>query len=624
MFTRFYLIFLAFLAIAMQAICQPAGPKGLLKGDIDSTLARLLSVLDSNPTGMKWPPVIELVENDKPNAYAVVKNNQPTIILNSGITNVTQGIPDRLAYVIAHEMIHILKGHCNNSGLAGNGALENFFSRADEETADIEGFELLIKAGYSPREAVNTFKLIRKSYGDISPLEAQAVDHPSWTERLASIDKVQTKLWRSMSAFGSGTTLLMVQNYEAAIVCFEKVIKEFPTCFEAWANIGYARLMQYCDNLDEEDIAYFNIGQLVVGGFYRRPESLESSIRGLDINLWWNAIGNLKRALDINPDLSLVKSYLGIAYFLDPEKKSVGDSEKYMTEALRSVENDETIDPSLKACVYLNAGAIDYAKNDFTSAEKKMDEARSFQNRSKKDGSTKGLAGINAGGMNYSRMMNSALDYNQVMAEYKKNLTLNEADLLTLLRYLKRNDPASIWWKSAYTVYEAGTLKNNKHPLSREEIYGSGLKPVKPIESVIIDDFPVFLTRDIAEVLKRFPHYHRIPIVESRKIYQYLFPDQGIEILSGKDILGIYIKTDNSKIHLDSSSYEWKDIKIGMPWETVKSRFSNLDQTELTQPGGLVKYFFYSDIGIAFSIKESLISELIIVQKPFDENKLLP
>jgi hypothetical protein len=63
-------------------------------------------------------------------------------------------------------------------------------------------------------------------------------DHPSWKDRLAELDPNQPSLWRAMSAFDNGNHFLLLEQYLAAERCFEKVVDDFPDCYEAWANLG--------------------------------------------------------------------------------------------------------------------------------------------------------------------------------------------------------------------------------------------------------------------------------------------------------------------------------------------------------------------------------------------------
>jgi tetratricopeptide (TPR) repeat protein len=583
---------------------------------------RILSVVDSIPNGLKWPPQIEIVVNDGVNAFASVKEGKPVIIIHSSLAVVTDGINDRVAYIVGHELAHLLKGHCSGSGLSSNQTYNAMFTRENEEEADLIGLKLLLKAGYSYSEAVNTFKMMREKFGDYSPLEAQAVNHPSWSQRLEYLDKAQSKLWRNMSAFSNGVTLLFTQNYEAAIVCFQKVTKEFPGCFEAFFDMGYACLMQYCDLFEDDDIKYFNIGQVVVGGFYRRPESLERQIRGMNEELWWNAIGYFKDALRINPGLSLAKAYLGLAYFLDPRKQNIGNSERYFNEALKMVQNDETLDPILKACVYLNAGAVDIALDDFPGAKQKIDSARVYQKLSKQNSASSLSVRSNVvSSISFPSLIDYALDFDAVINKYRNNpnsLVIN--DLRLLLRYLRNSDPASVWWEYAYSLYTEFALKLNEKPVSMKSLTDEIIAKITPVSSVTVEKFPIFLSQNINDILSKFKNYVQIPIVDQRKISRYQFPDQKIELIAGKEVMMIIIKQFNPAIHLGVKKALYKNIAVGVYWNSVKSRFDNLLVERL--PLDDKTYMFYYEAGIGFLIsKTNQISEILITQKP-TENKL--
>jgi hypothetical protein len=121
--------------------------------------------------------------------------------------------------------------------------------------------------------------------------------HPSWTDRLTLLDKEQAQLWQAMSAFENGVFFLLVEQYPSAESCFRQVTREFPQCHEAWTNLGDSLLMQYCDKLQADDVRQFNVGQLAVGAFYNRSESLEGMVRGPDKRLWNEAVAALGKIL---------------------------------------------------------------------------------------------------------------------------------------------------------------------------------------------------------------------------------------------------------------------------------------------------------------------------------------
>lgn len=215
-----------FSIIFQSAIAQDAD----FKERVEKIAQKLYAKVDKVPENLKWPPIIVIEEKDETNAFAGIDEGQPVITVYTGILKVTDTISDRLAYILAHEINHILKGHCNRKYISDNNAFASTFTNNDEKEADIEGFHLLLKAGYSQKEAINTFITMRKVAGDFSPLEAQQKDHPSWSERLSYIDKEQEKLWKSMGAYQNGVSFLLFQNFQAAVDCFGDVINQFPKC----------------------------------------------------------------------------------------------------------------------------------------------------------------------------------------------------------------------------------------------------------------------------------------------------------------------------------------------------------------------------------------------------------
>src|SRR6267142_1704623 len=273
--------------------------------------ARLVAVAPA-PAGIPWPPRFEIVEKDDINAYAVVRKKDDgapdtVVVCFSGLLDkVIEGDADRLAYVLGHELAHHTLGHTKEKP-AQTEFLRVTFTRAQELAADRGGAELALRAGYSLKGGLAALHKMSDLGLSYSSFEGLSADHPSMLDRLAQLDRDQQALWRSMSSFNNGVYFLLVQNYALAERAFRQVTKDFPGSYEAWANLGYAQLMQYADSLDTEDLRRFDVGQVVVGGFYRRPQSLESKVRGVNEEMWWDAVGALREALKLKPDLALAK-----------------------------------------------------------------------------------------------------------------------------------------------------------------------------------------------------------------------------------------------------------------------------------------------------------------------------
>ena len=118
--------------------------------------------------------------------------------------------------------------------------------------------------------------------------------------------------------------------------------------------------MQYADSLDTDDLRRFDVGQIVVGGFYRRPKSLEVKVRGINEELWWDAVGALRESIRLKPDLSLPKANLGVAYLFRPAGKDPGKAAQFLEEASQLAGGDPSLDPVSRLAEDINL-AVAYA-----------------------------------------------------------------------------------------------------------------------------------------------------------------------------------------------------------------------------------------------------------------------
>ncbi|MDX6713380.1 MAG: Peptidase family, partial [Blastocatellia bacterium] len=303
---------------------------------------RILAVARTHPANIEWPPSITLADEQDLNAYArlrvtILGNGKwkervdragkfiPYVVVDQLMMDeVIQGNADRLAMLIGHELSHVILGHIFPTSIvrtAKTGTLKVVFTSEQEHDADINGVKLALAAGYSYKGARDIWEEFKSSTftakypdSDYSSFESAGQDHPSWTDRLSYIDKEKANIWKAMSAFENGCTFLGIQQYPAAEESFSRVVQEFPDSYEGWANLGYARLMMYLDAFDAGDLKRYDIGQLVVGSFYFRPEELRARTRGVNAKQWQQAVDALKKALELKPDLSLAKANLGVAY----------------------------------------------------------------------------------------------------------------------------------------------------------------------------------------------------------------------------------------------------------------------------------------------------------------------
>jgi len=284
------------------------------------------------------------------------------VILNGWVKDIGQGNADRLAFVLGHEMGHHVHGHPLKINQGEGTIVSLVFQREQEQEADTFGIQIALKAGYSMSGAIDSWKRFLDLGLDYSSFEGKGITHPSWTKRIERIDQEdRAPLWESMLAFRNGVFLLQIEQYALAERCFREVTKQFPDCYEGWANLGFAQLMLYCDALEIEDLRKYNLGQLALGAFYQRPASLEAHVRGVDDEMWFNAVGSLRQALNLKRDLVVPKLNLGLAYMLSPTGPQVGKAEQFFEAALQETGQADAVDPTTRMAVLINAAVADLA-----------------------------------------------------------------------------------------------------------------------------------------------------------------------------------------------------------------------------------------------------------------------
>lgn len=197
---RHRLVLAVMVLAASVSTARAEGPSAKDKELLAKVSQRLLAVCDPVP-GMVWPPDFGFSDKEGPfQAFAGVYRKDgkiyPIVRVGSGMmTKVIQGDPNRLALLLGHELGHILHGHSLRANPGKTPFVQIAFTRAQELQADLTGAELMVKAGYSFRKGKKGFLRIKELFGDRSSFEVMAEsDHPSWTDRLAYIDKEQAKL----------------------------------------------------------------------------------------------------------------------------------------------------------------------------------------------------------------------------------------------------------------------------------------------------------------------------------------------------------------------------------------------------------------------------------------------
>jgi tetratricopeptide (TPR) repeat protein len=581
---------------------------------VTGLMSRMSAVI--HPANMTWPPQIDLQDGPL-DAYAQLDDSKkpavPHVVITTGLLrDVIEGVPDRLAFVVGHEIGHHVLGHTAHPapGSSSTHFLRATYSRDDEFAADLYGMQWMLNAGYSYRAGLSAFKLMQeRGIAAYSPFEGLSSDHPSWAERIAALDKEQPTLWRAMGAFDSGVYLLDAEQYAMAERCFRGVVKQFPDSYDAWANLGYALLMQYADKLEVADLRRFGVGQVVVGGFYRRPGSLEAQVRGIDEAMWQEATEALKTALRLRPDSALASANLGVAYLIRPAGKDTGRAIEWLEKAKAAAARDAAADPVARASVQINLGVAYLAAGDTAAFNRELAAA---------DGAVPADAPRRGGA---ASLASAAIVYNRAL------LSLSSSDVKQRRRalagfeaYLGGVGSDSAWWTLAYEQYVGVCKELGVAPKSRQEMEGGKRSQYRPVMSMTFGPGKrVELGQATREATANLGPSQPLPAVDGGSLVRYVYPALGTELLANDRVIAISLSGASSPaISLRSVGLSGKQssLRIGMSKDELEAALADVDFDfgQLLDPDK--DYRFYGSLGLAVKLQSGSVVELVIVQIP--------
>lgn len=591
---------------------------------VDQVSRRLLAVAEP-VAGFAWPPTIEVVDKDEIQAGAcdVSKDDQvrPKIEVMAGLLHrVVQGNADRLAFVLGHELGHVVLKHIDRKHIerptpGKTDFIRLVFDREQEIAADAEGMKLTLAAGYSRKGALGAIRRLLDLDVEYSSFEGLGADHPSWKDRIALLDtEQQAPLWHAMAAFHDGTYFLVTEQYESAERCFRAVTREFPSCYEAWADLGYALLMQYCDGLEPDDLRRFDLGQLAVGGFYRRPGTLEVQVRGIDEEMWWDAVGALREALRLKPDSVVAQANLGVAYLVRPAgKPDVGQATRYLQEAAEAVEADRAVDPAMRASVLLNAGVADLADGRSNVAAQRLDRVVALISQFSGDRPERPRASGLAAALHYNRALLLAAS-----PEAEKR----RAAVGQLEKYLLSASPSSAWWPLAYERYtrlcrELGLEAQGEREL--KDRIRVGLRPLTAVR--LGPGVMVGLSEPTDEVKRQLGDGPAVPVVPGSNLWRLIYPDRGIDLLVTDRVLAIVLRGPKApplplrSMGLGATATE---LRVSMTKPELDRILTDLEYSFAGLDDPRVRYRFYPELGLAVQVqvRSGRVEELVVVRVP--------
>ena len=615
------LIQLSGLTVAAQSGAQAGGEVDPRSQQlVEETIARLLSFA-GKPTHSysSWPPPVHVVQAEPGvkmsegsgdyNAFATAPKCVPYIGITHGlISDIIQYQPDRIAFVLGHELSHLLLGHvpCSDTP-PETGLVQNAFTRQQEYDADKNGMMLALRAGYSAHEALMSFRIMDEKLG-YSGFEALGVNHPSFKERLAELDTAQASLWRSMGAFQNGAYFLAIEQYAPAEDCFKHVTEEFPDAVEAWVNLGYARLMRYADSLNSEDVKRYQIGQLAVGAFYARPDSLRAKIRGINGELWNDTLEALENANRLNPDAALVHENLGLAYLIHPSgAPQLDKAVPYLEHAATLAEKERALDGESRAAIKINLAVAYAAAGRIQEADVQLSSAQQ-QLVALKDNPLAQFFGAAAFYYNSAALASNGAG---------PQVAGTAADKYE--RYLAMTNRNSAWWPIAYERYQqlsslAGRVA--KPESAFESRLQSVRRPTVALE--LGSNQRITLGDSLDQVRAMLGTGEEVPV--AGRIKQVRYTDKGLVITGDSQVLAIILNDSNSPdlpVRAFGLGQSEEHLRVGMSADEAAQILPNQPYAIVPFLDFQTPYVFFPTMGLALSLTEDKrIRELVIAQIP--------
>lgn len=611
--------------------------------EVMDKLLQTARVRDKYPAGFFWPPKVSIIPNTSDpkvpanfNAFAgpafdlVAKKvltdpGSGKIMVQARITEaymkfVVKGDKEILAAIMGHELAHITLGHLSKPRFADLEGLA--VNRQQEMDADLEGVLIAVAAGFPNNNGIRSAFREWKVMGDRSGFESITGTHPSWAERLAFLDRKQPDIWKAMAAFQNGYFFLHAEQYRAAESCFKsitddavqkKTLEEAPQLAEVWANLGYARLMQYCDALKQKDLRDHGIGQFVAGCFYERPESMVIS-RDKDemIKLWNESVQPLQRSIELNPDLVLARANLGLAYLVHYDGKKTDKALEQFALAMKK--KDKGLDGLNLAGFFVNYGVAELAAGQTAEADRKFQQAMDISLKKAK------LSNVRI-------QLEDAILYNIALIDSASaDRATRQRAFETFEKYLSLAGSGSTWWPIAYENYEK-LGKDLMLPVKTAAAIlakNPAMKYMRPVTSIELDGGKLLSVSDPAAQAFKLLGKEKmvgIPIYPNAIVKRYSQAGPGISLLADDTkVLAIFLNSDKAPpifVQPQGAGAEKVKIHVGMAaaeyFKIVKDQAFE-KQRYIDDP--LVNYEFLPHLGLAVRIANNQVSELVLAQLP--------
>jgi tetratricopeptide (TPR) repeat protein len=491
----------------------------------------------------------------------------PVVVISRGYIAAFEGDADGIALVLGHELGHHFHGHCApHEGKYKTKTKENIDGHRREADADNFGAKLLLQVDYSLRNAIRAkYKAMDNLNFHYSAVEGSWEDHPGTLDRLARLSKLlddegEESLWLNMAAFENGVYFLTVEDYNAAEACFLRVTKEFPKCAEAWANLGMARLMKYCDTLSADDLRKLDIGQFVAGVRFRYAKLMRDG-PSAKLSKWKEAEAALQTALALNPKSTTVLVGLGLAYLVCPERtdKRMKQAEDYLNKAFELVNaNESDLEPEALAALLINRGVVRLANGETDDGRGLMLKAKTL---------SKDFAAADKDEVHQAVMFNTA------MALRADGKTAQASE--TLKNYLLNVPCSNPWWNVAYGTYLELQKALGVQPQNKEELAVKANPLRKQMAVQLANGEFIHIGEALKDVLVKLGKPTKEVTDSSSGLQCLHYPDLGVVLIADdEEVFGFTINSDKGpKIVVKEKGPNGKvlgEIRIGMSQKEVE------------------------------------------------------
>ena len=625
---------------------------------VQSIFDRVVEVAEEPDDWDAWPPKLVIEDNPKVNALAGPassgRKRLPQITVYRGLIDLFESNEDQLAPTICHEFQHLLRIHTHKHqdrldkfGELGAAAAVLAVTREEELEADFCGMELAMDAGFSRAGVRANYQAMMQldSSRRYSPFEALMLDHPTWEERAAYMERGTTHepLWRAMVAFRNGVHFLNVEDYVHAAFCFRMTVEEFPGFCEGWTNLGHAYLMQACDQLDVEQIERLGIGHLAEGVFFVEPESLIAmctcddqeveDARGhheqqpvpLDdfVSFAHDAFREARTLTDrlVSGDgESLLNANEALACLLVPEQHE--EARTHFDKALERLRESEpeAVSPYARAAMFVNATAALRESGEQTQAEALISEA----NRAIRRANNSRVNGKRQFDRSRIERLSQALVFN---AGVHKMRTASSTDELKgaeeqFAKYLNGVKKGTHWWEAARTKLTDLAARTGS------EFGGDNQYPQPEpsdwleVSAVVMPDGHLLgLAEPTPPSLRPLGNADEVvSVVSDDVLRRHNYAQSGVAVLGCRETISIFLTSEKAppiRLSRPGLGGTTAELRVGMPRQDLEALIGDewtVDYISIDDPD--VVYHMYRSLNVAVLYDGGKVSELVLVVVP--------